>query len=165
MAMTMKTEGLTEVSEMLTKLGAKAEDVASAGLYEGAGIVADAFTAATNKIATEKFHYLARPDLTGTKRYPSPEEKAALMGKSGIAKFNKDGSEVDTIIGISRSAGYADVNGERKPVLLIARSINSGTSFMHKQPVYRKAASSSRDDAQAAIIAKIEKLFNDIING
>ena len=162
MAMTMKTEGLTEVSEMLAKLGEKAEDVASAGLYKGAGVVADAFTAATNKIATEEFHYLARPDLTGTKRYPSPEEKEALMGKSGIAKFNKNGSEVDTIIGISPSAGYANVNGKRKPVLLIARSINSGTSFMHKQPVYRKAANSSRNEAEVAIVSEIEKLFKEI---
>ena len=161
MAMTIKTEGLTEVSEMLTRLGNKAEDVASGSLYDGAGIVADAFTAAANSIQTEPFRYAAG----GRKRKPSPEEKAALMGKSGIAKFNKNGSEVDTIIGISGSAGYANVAGKQKAVREIARSINSGTSLMEKQPIFRKAKSSSQNAAKAAIVAKAEKMFDEIING
>ena len=161
MAMTIKTEGLTEVSEMLTRLGNKAEDVASGSLYDGAGIVADAFTAAVNSIQTETFRYAAG----GRKRKPSPEEKAALMGKSGIAKFNKNGSEVDTLIGISGSAGYANVAGKQKAVREIARSINSGTSFMEKQPIFRKAKSSSQNAAKAAIVAKAEKMFDEIING
>ena len=161
MAMTIKTEGLTEVSEMLTRLGNKAEDVASGSLYDGAGIVADAFTAAANSIQTEPFRYAAG----GRKRKPSPEEKAALMGKSGIAKFNKNGSEVDTIIGISGSAGYANVAGKQKAVREIARSINSGTSFMEKQPIFRKAKSSSQNAAKDAIVAKAEKMFDEIING
>lgn len=161
MAMTIKTEGLTEVSEMLTRLGNKAEDVASGSLYDGAGIVADAFTAAANSIQTEPFRYAAG----GRKRKPSPEEKAALIGKSGIAKFNKNGSEVDTIIGISGSAGYANVAGKQKAVREIARSINSGTSFMEKQPIFRKAKSSSQNAAKAAIVAKAEKMFDEIING
>lgn len=161
MAMSIKTEGLTEVSEMLTRLGNKAEDVASGSLYDGAGIVADAFTAAANSIQTEPFRYAAG----GRKRKPSPEEKAALIGKSGIAKFNKNGSEVDTIIGISGSAGYANVAGKQKAVREIARSINSGTSFMEKQPIFRKAKSSSQNAAKAAIVAKAEKMFDEIING
>ena len=147
MAMTIKTEGLTEVSEMLTQLGKQAEDVAAGSLYDGAGIVADAFTQAVRNIQTAPFKY-APPGQT---RLPSPEEKAALMGKSGIAKFDKNGSEVDTMIGISGAAGYADVNGKRKAVRMIARSINSGTSFMKKQPFLRKAFNQSRGRANSAI--------------
>lgn len=161
MAMTIKTEGLTEVSEMLTQLGKQAEDVAAGSLYDGAGIVADAFTQAVRNIQTAPFKY-APPGRT---RLPSPEEKAALMGKSGIARFDKNGSEVDTIIGISGAAGYADVNGKRKAVRMIARSINSGTSFMKKQPVFRRAKSTSEKAAKAAIVAKAEQMFDKIING
>ena len=165
MAMTIKTDGIEELGAMLAKLDGKAYDVASAGLYQGAGKVGDAFTAATNRIITEPYHYLARPDITGTKRYASPEEKAALLGKSGIARFNRNGDGVDTIIGISGAAGYANVNGKRTAVRVIARSINSGTSFMQKQPVYRKAVSASKGAAQEAIVKEIEKLFNEIIGG
>ena len=84
MPITMKTDGTGELGEMIRNLGGKAFDAAAKALYDGAGVVADAYTTATNRIVTEKFHYLARPDLTGTMRYPSPEEKAALMGKAGL---------------------------------------------------------------------------------
>ena len=161
MAMTIKTEGLTEVSEMLTRLGAKAQDVASGALFDGAGVVADAFTAAVNSIQTAPFKY-ARPGHT---RLPSPEEKQALIGRVGIAKFKVNGSETDTVIGISEKAGYTMVNGQKKAVRLIARSINSGTSFMQKQPVFRKAKTQCQQTAIKAIEDKAEKMFDEIING
>ena len=97
MAMTIKTEGIEELGNMLAKLENRAEEVASGALFDGAGIVGDAFTAAINSIQTAPFKYAA----DGKQRLPSPEEKAALAGKSGIAKFNKNGSEVNTLIGIS----------------------------------------------------------------
>ena len=165
MAMTIKTEGLTELSETLTRLEEKAEDVATGAVFDGAAVVADAFTAAANSIKTEPFHYLAVPELAGKKRLPSPEEKAAVIGKSGVAKFHKNGSEVDTLIGITGNAGYANINGKQKAVRMIARAINSGTSFMAKQPVFRKAASQSAGKAKAAIISKAESMLDNIIKG
>lgn len=165
MPMTIRTDGIEELGAMLARLGAKAQDVASGALFEGAGIVADAFTRGTQNIKTEPFHYVAHPEAAGTKRLASPEEKAALIGKSGIAHFDKSGDDVNTIIGISGAAGYATVGGKQKAVRLIARSINSGTSFMHKQPVYRQAVSQSQGPARAAIVSKAEDMFNEIIGG
>ena len=164
MAGTINTEGLEELSAMLARLEDKAQDVASGALFDGAGIVGDAMRAAVNSIVTEDFHYVADPDSVG-KRYASPDEKAALVGKTGIAKFRKDSDTVDTLIGISGAAGYATVGGKQKAVRLIARSINSGTTFMHKQPVFRRAKSGSEGLAQAAILAKAEEMFNEIIGG
>ena len=161
MPMTISTEGIGELSALLARLGDKAQDVASGALFEGAGVVADAYTAAINSIQTAPFKYARK----GEKRLPSPEEKAALLGKSGIAKFNKTGEEVNTLIGISGAAGYADVAEHTKAVRLIARSINSGTSFMNKQPVFRKAASQSSGAAKSAIVSKAEQMFNEIIGG
>ena len=161
MAMTIRTDGLDELNEMLAKMGSKAQDVATGALFEGAGIVGDAFSAAIDSIQTAPFKY-ARP---GEKRLPSPEEKAALQNKSGIAKFDKTGDEVNTLIGISGSAGYSDVAGKPKAVRLIARSINSGTSFMNKQPIFRKAASQNSGAAKAAIVSKAEQMINEIIGG
>ena len=161
MAMTMKTDGVGELGEMLAKLEGKANEVAAYALYEGAAVVADAFGSAVKSIRTEPFRY-ARPGQT---RLPSPEEKAALLGKSGIAPFRDDGAEVNTMIGISGAAGYADVAGKPKAVRLIARSINSGTSFMKKQPVFRKAVSASKGRATDAVVSKAEEMFNEIIGG
>ena len=161
MGMTISTDGIGELDAMLAKLGAKADEVASYALYDGAGVVADAYKSAVNGIATEPFKY-APPGRT---RLPSQEEKAALMGKSGIANFNHSGDDVNTIVGISGAARYANVNGKAKAVRLIARAINSGTSFMKKQPVFRKAANGSKGAAQSAIVSKAEEMFNEIIGG
>ena len=165
MAMTMKTEGLTELSEILTRLEEKAEDVATGAVFDGAAVVADAFTAAANSIKTEPFHYLAMPELAGKKRLPSPEEKAAVIGKSGIAKFHKNGSEVDTLIGITGNSGYANINGKQKAVRMSARAINSGTSFMTRQPVFLKAKTQSEGKAKEAMVDKAETMLENIING
>lgn len=165
MAMTIRTDGMEDVNKMLASLGEKATEIASKGLYDGAGIVADSMKNGINRIVTEPFNYIASSDATGTKRYASPDEKAALIGKSGIAKFQNTGAEVNTLVGIGSAAGYATVGGKKKAVRLIARSINSGTSFMHKQPVFRQAVTSSTAAAQAAIAAKIEQMINEISGG
>ena len=76
MAMTMKTDGVGELGEMLAKLEGKANEVAAYALYEGAAVVADSFKAAAGSIATQQFQYAKE----GQTRLPSPEEKAAVMG-------------------------------------------------------------------------------------
>ena len=153
----MTTSGTEELSEMLGQLGAQAESIASAALYEGAGVVADAYTQAVRSIRAEPF----RRGTTERPRYASPEEKAALQNVTGISRFRSDGgAEINTIIGAAR--GYANIGGKPKAVRLIANAINSGTSFMVKQPVFRKAASSSRKAAQAAMEKAAEELINQI---
>jgi len=161
MAMTIKTDGLDRLGQILAQLENKAQEVASGALYEGAGIVADALNAGIRSIRTESFKYAPE----GTTRLPSPQEKAALERKVGIAKFRKNGSEVDTIIGISYDSGYTQIAGKQKSVAVIARSINSGTSFMRKQPVFRLAKNKSQNAAKAAIVEKAEKMLDEIING
>ncbi len=199
MNFTFKDEGLVEVSRMLAELGDKAKFVASHALFEGAGKMADAISAEIDNISTEPFKY-ARP---GETRLPSPEEKAILQqnGSFGITKFEKDGSEVQTSIGLN-GTGYANVNWNHmsskgrtnykaqsfkghdfmttstlkaagtyqrgaqnaKPISVIANAINSGTSFMKKQPFVRKGVSKGKKAAVAAIVATAEKLFNQIIS-
>lgn len=51
----------------------------------------------------------------------------------------------------------------QKPVGVIANSINSGTSFMKKQPFFRKGVSDGTHKAETAIKSTVEKLFNQII--
>lgn len=165
MATTITTSGIEELENMLQKLGDKAQDVASQALYEGAGVIADAYTRGTRNVVAERFHYLARPDITGTKRYASPEEKAAITGRSGIAPFRKKIDSVDTLVGFGDNAGYAEVAGKKKAVVLIVRSINSGTSFMHKQPAWRKEVSRSSKAAKEKIVETAESLIDGIING
>lgn len=155
MAITAKIEGMSELSEMLTALEEGAQGAAAAGLYDGAGIMADAIESAIDGIQNAPFKYTAFGS-----RLPSPEEVAAIRGGVGIAKFDKNGSEVQTSIGFA-NAGYADVAGKSKPIALIANSINSGTSFLRKQPFFRKSVSKASKRAEEAIAKTIEQRLEE----
>ena len=176
MAWGIHVEGMQQLYDAFDKLPAKAQKIASEALYEGAGVVADAVSSAVNSIATEKFQYAKG----GRKRLPSPEEKAILLNsRHGVAKFRKGGINVQTSVGFDNSGygaitwNHAKTGASRtkykmgskgkmvhasqgtgqsmKPVPLIANSINSGTSFMKKQPFLRKAFSQSKGRAKSAI--------------
>ena len=156
MAWDITAEGVVELSKILGALESEAEYVASGALYEGAGVVADAMSKSVDSIKTKKFRYKVDD------RLPSPEEKEALRGKIGIAKFNKNGSEVDTLVGFTKGDGYVMLGKRKTAVREIARSINSGTSFMPKQPVFRRAASRSKGAAEAAMVEKANEMIKEI---
>ena len=149
----MKVDGMAEISELLGKMEDEAPKVAARALYEGAGIMADEIRKGADTIKT------GQGSDRSEARYATPEEKEiVLKAAAGIAKFNKNGTEVDTSVGF-RNAGYAQLNGKTVPVPLIVNSINSGTSFMHKQPFIRKAANKAAPKAMQAMRDSIEESF------
>ena len=153
MAYKISTSGMDDLLGKLQKAGDAAHDIAAAGLYEGAGVMADAVSQAVRSIATEPFRYAAG----GRRRLPSPEEKAVLeVAEKGVAHFRDDGGSVNTSVGLN-AAGYGTVAGRTKPVGLIANSINSGTSFMSKQPFYRRAQSQSKGQALGKMETKLRE--------
>ena len=159
MAYTMSTEGIDGLSTMLTALGDQAGKVASFGLYDGAGVMADEINRQAETIVDGEFHYT----VFGT-RAPSHEEKAAVTGaKAGVASFDKNGTEVQTSVGYS-NAGYTTIAGKTKAIALIANAINSGTSFMKKQPFFRRAVNGGKTRALAAIENSIEQQYQELIN-
>ena len=153
MAFKISTSGMDELLGKLQKTGDAAHDIAAAGLYEGAGVVADSVSRAVRGIATEPFRYAAG----GQRRLPSPEEKAVIeKAPKGVASFRDNGGSVNTSVGLN-AAGYGEVAGRTKPVGLIANAINSGTSFMSKQPFYRQAVSQSKGQALGKIETKLRE--------
>jgi hypothetical protein len=156
----LKVDGMAEISETLAKLEERAPAVAAKALYEGAGIMADEVKKGADSIRTAPFKWAS--NSAGETRLPSPEEKEiVLQASAGIAKFDKTGTEVNTSVGY-KSAGYAVIKGKTKPVPLIVNAINSGTSFMHKQPFVRQAARSGGAKAMSVMTAFIEDAFGKI---
>lgn len=154
----MNVDGIREIAEALDKLDKEAPAVAARALYEGAGIMAEAIRTSAQTIRTAEFKY-ARDGQT---RLPSPEEKAIVEAAApGIAKFHRNGTDVDTSVGY-RNAGYAELAGKTRPIPKIVNAINSGTSFMAKQPFVRKAANAGGKKAAAAMQQSIEKAFEEL---
>ena len=186
MPFSIKVTGMEEILQSLNNLGEKVYGVAAHGLYKGAGIVADSVSSAIQGIATEPFHYAKN----GQKRKPSPEEKAIVMSaKHGIAKFGKTGEKIETSVGYQNS-GYAAIpwnhassksrtkykinnkgravqsKGQKgtsvKPIPVIVNAINSGTSFMQRQPFLTKAFTKSKGAAVAAIESEIKSKLDNM---
>lgn len=154
----MQVDGMAEISEMLDKLEQEAPKVAAMALYDGAGLMADEIRKGVESIQTAPFKYVK----DGT-RLPSPEEKEIVrQAAAGIAKFNKNGTEVDTSVGF-QNAGYADLNGTEKPIPVIVNAINSGTSFMKKQPFIRQAARTAAPKAIKKMSESINSAFDQYL--
>ena len=184
-----QVDGMQELFQKMKKAEDKALGIAARGLYEGAGIVADAVSREVRGISTAPFKY-----AKDGKRKPSPEEKAIVANAShGVAKFRKSGIRVDTSVGFN-TYGYTRItwnhaksegrtkykmgyNGKArkaqvtegkssgvsvKPVGVIVNSINSGTSFMTKQPFARKAFSTTQGPAAAVIESTINQAIDDL---
>ena len=150
--------GMKELSKALEKAGKEAEKIASKGLYKGAGITADALSGSIDGIPTEPFHYAKN----GKRRKPSPEEKALVKNsKHGVARFKKTGTNVSTSVGF-QGAGYGQINGKTVPVAMIANQINSGNSFIEKQPFFRKAVKQSEGKAAKAIEDEITSQIDEL---
>lgn len=74
-----------------------------------------------------------------------------LRDQGGSAKY-----------GISATIGRGAQ--DMKPIGVIANAINSGTSFMKKQPFFRKAVNKSKGAAVDAIVKMANRLFSQIIS-
>ena len=187
MAWGINMTGMNELIQSLDKLPKEGARIASEALYEGAGVVADSVSRAVNSIRTQPFKYASG----GTLRLPSPEEKALVAGaRHGVAKFKKTGVNVQTKVGYQTS-GYGAItwnhaktgnsrtkykaggNGRMvhasrgtgqsmKPVPLIINSINSGTSFMSRQPFMNKSLGQSRAPAKAALENGIKSRLEEL---
>ena len=153
----LNVDGMAEISDLLSRMEEGAPGVAAQALYEGAGVMAEEVRKSADGIKTAPFKWASK--RRNEMRLPSPEEKAIVQSAGvGIAKFDKNGTEVDTSVGY-RNAGYAQLKGKTVPIPKIVNAINSGTSFMNRQPFVRKASHSGGQRAMNEMKATIEEAF------
>lgn len=161
--MKLEATGIDEFAKMLGKLGNEVESIAAQSLYEGAGIMANALKSAIASIPTENWHRV-EPGVNPL-RSATPAEKRQIQEAVGIAKFDKNGSEVNTAIGITGS-GYMKRKTKKYkkgvPIAMVARSINSGSSYRAKYPFVRMARAAAKGPAEAAMVDKAEELIDKI---
>lgn len=158
---TFKFEGIDDYIAQLHKLYGNVDEMIGRSIYEGAAVVMQSVVSAIEGIATDN-----RPRVPeGTlKNGPSTRQKRWLQHSIGIASLRQDGTFWNVKIGFD---GYNDIVTERwpqgQPNAMVARSIESGTSFMAKQSFMRKAEQSSRVRCEQAMAKEIDKELTKII--
>lgn len=156
----MRWKGMEEYELKLSRLKATSEEVAKKAVYEGAKIVADKMKEAIRQIPVDDKQAKPGEVIDGVSRL----QKAGLIDGFGIAKVRNDNGYINVKLGFD---GYNQVktktypNGQ--PNVMIARSIESGTSFRQAYPFVNKAVNSVKHEAEQAMQQKIDEEIEKIM--
>ena len=191
MSFSIQVEGLQELRHAMEHLPEKATDVAALGLYDGAGVMADSVSQAVHGIATEPFKYAkdgrkrkASPEEKAiiensnhgiskfSKNGFGVNTNVGFKG-TGYGKITwnhaRSGGRTKYKVGYGGKATRSQSQEGKssgisaKPVEVIVNAINSGTSFMERQPFLNKAFRQNKRAAEAAIEAGI-KAHEDMLD-
>ena len=152
---TFEFEGINEYAERLQKLSDKAEGMIKRAVWEGARVVTDNVAKQITGLPEREEGFVPDPyqPVTGV----TEAEKAGLLSGLGLATMHNSGGFINTKMGFS---GYNAVVTKKypqgQPNAMIARSIESGSSFRKKNPFIRKAVTASKADAEAAMSARFD---------
>lgn len=140
-----------DIYNMFDDLISKSNDAINKALYEGAGIVADEVRKNLNALPTEKWHHVEN----GEKIKLSSRDKTEMADHFGIARYSVEAGVHQTHIGFS---GYTQMKTKKYPngipIQMLARSIESGTSFRQRQPFVRSAVYKVRMQVAEAMAKK-----------
>lgn len=153
--------GIDTYIQQLNKLQAATRDsVIGKTVYAGAEVVADSVRSAIQALPVGSGQASGN-ELVDTVTLP---QKAGLLDGFGISRMKDDNGFVNVKLGF---AGYNATRTEKyprgQPNALIARSVNSGTTFRKKTKFVDKAVNSARKSAETAMDAacsrEIEKIM------
>ena len=142
----------------LSKLSTNSDQIIKKALYEGAAVIADAIKDGVEALPTEPYRRLrAGERFSGI----SQTQKDGLVKGFGLAHMEQDATGWNTKAGFD---GYIPGTESKKypkglPVLLLARSIESGSSVRRKYPFVRKAVNAVRREA----IETMERVIDEEI--
>lgn len=155
---TFEFGGIDTYIKQLDKLQAATKDgVIGKTVYAGADVVANSVRSAIQSLPEGKEGDAGLGAVT-------PAQKRGLLEGFGISKMRDDNGFVNVKLGFD---GYNSVKTKKypkgQPNALIARAVNSGTSFRKKTRFVDKAVTASKKTAEAAMDAacsrEIEKIM------
>lgn len=162
---TIKFNGLDEYINKLSALEQSVDVVVHDTIHDGAGVVADEVRSRILGLRTcmhnGKLFFGTPAHLA---RGPSLEQKLGLLDSFGITPISDDGTGF-----INAHIGFGGYNSVRTPAwpngqpnLMVARSVNSGTSFMEAQPFFKEAVAKSRPKARKAMKKRADMSFDEL---
>lgn len=154
----IKITGLDEYVAKIEKLGYYAAEYVGKAIYEGAEVVAD-----NTKKALENLPVDNRTNVE-YRTSINEKQKRGLIESFGIASARYDGNFFNVKTGFD---GYNGIITKRwpqgQPNVVIARSLESGTSFMPKNPVVSRATRESKDACIKAMEKSLKKSIEELM--
>lgn len=152
----LKMQGLEKYEQQLLKLKDISREAIGQAIYDGAGIVADQVMANIQSLPVDERGYTKEGTLHGV----TSLQKAGLAEGFGIAKLQDEGGYAHVKLGFN---GYNGVKSKRypngQPNSMIARSVNSGSSFRDRIPFVDNAVNAKKSAAEQAMIKKFDSVI------
>ena len=153
-------EGVDKLISQYQKLEKNTEPMIGKAIYKGAGVVMKACESAVSNLSTDNRFGTSENPTTG----PSTIQKIGLQHALGIAKMRNDNGFYNVKIGFD---GYNNVKTKTwpqgQPNMMVARAVESGTSWMSKQPFMRKAEQSSRSQCEKVMSETVDREIQKLI--
>lgn len=145
---------------MLAKLGLNTEKIIGKAVYAGAGVIADAVRQGVNGLPI-----VSSKESFGTSSSPisgiTSSQKKGLLDGFGISKMRTENGYYHVKVGFD---GYNHTKTKKypsgQPNILIARSVENGTSFRVKQPFVSPAVRRAKKMAEQ----KMKEVLDEEIN-
>ena len=155
--------GLDALVKQLETLSDESEDMCKRAIYEGGSIVGNEMKRLIKGIPTVKDYIQGKADrqIVGATR----DQIDGLIESMGLAPIQYYGRGLNTKIGFD---GYNDVKTKKypngQPNMMIARSINAGTSFRRAYPFVERCGKNAKLPAEAAMAASLQGAIDSIVN-
>lgn len=153
-------KGVDELVSQYEKLANDSQKIMGEAIYYGADVVMKHIRSAVQGIATDNHFGTAENPCIG----PSTYAKEGLIQSLGITPARYDGSFYNVKIGFD---GYNGIKTKTwpsgQPNSMIARSVESGTSWMQKQPFMRQAEQSARGPCEKVMAEVVDKAIEKIV--
>lgn len=149
-------DGINDYTKQLSELLVNVDHDIGQAVFEGAKIVADECKKNIEALpVAESETYHSGATMNGV----TAAQKQGLVEGFGIASLRKDGSYLNVKLGMdgyNSQKTYQYPNGQ--PNAMIARSLESGSSFRVRHPVFAPAVRATKSKAEQAMADKIDEL-------
>lgn len=159
----IQMKGLDEYTMALSNLGRdlKAQVIGPA-IYKAADIAADAVRASIEALPTDGG--MGPPTGSTLLKGPNKLQKKGLLKSFGITKMRDDEGFYNVHLGFS---GYNQIRTKAwpkgQPNVVIARSVERGTSFMTATHFIKRAMSTAQKPALAAMQKTVEQSIKNLM--
>lgn len=155
-------KGLSEYEVQLSKLGKAAEGMIRKAVYSGAGVVADEIRTGIENLPIVSGY--------GTKEEPLPggvtkAQKQGLLDGLGLTPMRNDNGFQNVKIGFD---GYNKTKTKKfpngQPNTLVARGVESGTSWKKKKPFVRLSVNKAKPVAEQTMQTILDNEIKKIMD-
>lgn len=158
--MKFQTKGLDKYVRNLEAIGNPfaAEAYMKQAIKDGSDVVADATRSELSKIKVDNRNYVPiGPDSKGRNGLLQVQ-KDALLESFGISQIQDKNGFLNDKTGVQRGK-----NKLGQPHVTIARRLESGTSYMPKDPVFSRATRKSRKECIRVMQESLSKAIRDLM--